>query len=68
MKKLLSIARHPKPFESGTQEVWLDEDVAEYVLKAHFDETIPGGVGRVHLLMQLLILLLNLHQWKSLKK
>ena len=43
MKKLISIARHPEPFESGTQEVWLDEDVADYVLKAHFDETIPGG-------------------------
>jgi len=43
MEKLLDIARHPEPFEPGTQEVWLDEDVADYVLKAHFDETIPGG-------------------------
>lgn len=43
MQKLLSIARHPEPFEPGTQEVWLHVDVADYVLQAHFDETIPGG-------------------------
>lgn len=43
MNKLLALAKHPQPFEPGTQEIWLDEDIADYVLKAHFDETIPGG-------------------------
>lgn len=43
MEKLLAIARHPEPFEPGTQEVWLDDDRADLVLQAHFDETIPGG-------------------------
>lgn len=43
MKRLIALAKHPKPFEPGTKDVWLDLDIAEYVLKAHFDETIPGG-------------------------
>ncbi|ANB82486.1 hypothetical protein A6R78_00125 [Bacillus velezensis] len=37
------MAKNPEPFEEGTQEVWLDPDRAELVLKSHFDENIPGG-------------------------
>ncbi|AXY36449.1 class I SAM-dependent methyltransferase [Bacillus velezensis] len=43
IKKLLELAKNPEPFEEGTQEVWLDPDRAELVLKSHFDENIPGG-------------------------
>lgn len=43
MEKLLEIAKNPEPFEEGTQEIWLDPDLADFVLKAHFDENIPGG-------------------------
>ncbi|OCB93001.1 D-alanine--D-alanine ligase [Bacillus amyloliquefaciens] len=43
IKKLLELAKNPEPFEEGTQEVWLDPDRAELVLKSHFDEYIPGG-------------------------
>ncbi|ASS62439.1 MULTISPECIES: class I SAM-dependent methyltransferase [Bacillus] len=43
IKKLLGLAKNPEPFEEGTQEVWLDPDRAELVLKSHFDENIPGG-------------------------
>ncbi|QIW19941.1 class I SAM-dependent methyltransferase [Bacillus thuringiensis] len=43
MEKLLEIARNPEPFEEGTQEIWLDPDRADLVLKSHFDESIPGG-------------------------
>ncbi|MDG0876196.1 class I SAM-dependent methyltransferase [Paenibacillus thiaminolyticus] len=43
IEKLLEIAKNPEPFEEGTQEIWLDPDRADLVLKAHFDENIPGG-------------------------
>ncbi|WGD81748.1 class I SAM-dependent methyltransferase [Bacillus subtilis] len=43
MEKLLEIAKNPEPFEGGTQEIWLDPDRADFVLKSHFDENIPGG-------------------------
>lgn len=43
MEKLLEIAKNPEPFEEGTQEIWLDPDRADFVLKSHFDENIPGG-------------------------
>lgn len=43
MEKLLEIAKNPEPFEKGTQEIWLDPDRADLVLKSHFDENIPGG-------------------------
>ncbi|WP_051235848.1 class I SAM-dependent methyltransferase [Paenibacillus pinihumi] len=43
MEKLLEIAQNPEPFEEGTQEIWLDPDRADLVLKSHFDENIPGG-------------------------
>lgn len=43
MEKLLEIAKGPEPFEEGTNQIWLDPDRAEFVLKAHFDENIPGG-------------------------
>ncbi|MDZ5723283.1 class I SAM-dependent methyltransferase, partial [Bacillus sp. SXabc123] len=43
MEKLLEIAKNPEPFERGTQEIWLDPDRADFVLKSHFDENIPGG-------------------------
>lgn len=43
MEKLLEIAKMPEPFEEGTAQIWLDSDRADFVLKAHFDENIPGG-------------------------
>ncbi|NGP59087.1 methyltransferase domain-containing protein [Paenibacillus thiaminolyticus] len=43
IEKLLEIAKNPEPFEEGTQEIWLDPDRADLVLKGHFDENIPGG-------------------------
>ena len=43
MEKLLKLAQNPEPFEPGTQEIWLDPDRSDYVLKAYFDENIPGG-------------------------
>ncbi|MFT0802788.1 class I SAM-dependent methyltransferase [Bacillus swezeyi] len=43
MERLLEIAKNPEPFEEGTQEIWLDPDRADFVLKSHFDENIPGG-------------------------
>ncbi|WP_339848170.1 class I SAM-dependent methyltransferase [Paenibacillus sp. FSL W7-1088] len=43
MEKLLEIAQNPEPFEKGTQEIWLDSDRGDLVLKAHFDENLPGG-------------------------
>lgn len=43
MKGLLELAKNPMPFEEGTQEIWLDPDRAELVLKTHLDENIPGG-------------------------
>ncbi|MDR6777698.1 MULTISPECIES: class I SAM-dependent methyltransferase [Paenibacillus] len=43
MEKLLEIAQNPEPFEKGTQEIWLDSDRADLVLKGHFDDSIPGG-------------------------
>ncbi|MGM0867605.1 MAG: class I SAM-dependent methyltransferase [Bacillota bacterium] len=43
MEKLLEIAKNPEPFEEGTQEIWLDPDRADLVLKSHLDENIPGG-------------------------
>ncbi|BFH68392.1 SAM-dependent methyltransferase [Paenibacillus dendritiformis] len=43
IEKLLGIAKHPEPFEEGTQEIWLDPDRSDLVLKSHFDEDIPGG-------------------------
>ncbi|WP_082219171.1 class I SAM-dependent methyltransferase [Paenibacillus sp. VT-400] len=43
MEKLLEIAKMPEPFEEGTVQIWLDSDRTDLVLKAHFDENIPGG-------------------------
>ncbi|OPG94435.1 hypothetical protein B2I21_31105 [Chryseobacterium mucoviscidosis] len=43
MDKLLEVAKIPEPFEEGTIQIWLDSDRADLVLKAHFDENIPGG-------------------------
>ncbi|GIO25320.1 class I SAM-dependent methyltransferase [Oceanobacillus sp. J11TS1] len=43
IEKILEIAKNPEPFEEGTQEIWLDPDRADLVLKSHFDENIPGG-------------------------
>ncbi|WCF10624.1 hypothetical protein NDS46_12595 [Paenibacillus thiaminolyticus] len=43
IEKLLEIAKNPEPFEEGTQEIWLDPDRADLVLKGHFDENIPGA-------------------------
>ncbi|KXZ21036.1 class I SAM-dependent methyltransferase [Bacillus nakamurai] len=43
IEKLLEIAKNPEPFEEGTQEIWLDPDRADLVLKSHLDENIPGG-------------------------
>ncbi|WP_350255102.1 class I SAM-dependent methyltransferase [Bacillus halotolerans] len=43
IEKLLEIAKNPEPFEGGTQEIWLDPDRADFVLKSYFDENIPGG-------------------------
>lgn len=43
MEKLLEVAKIPEPFEEGTVQIWLDSDRADFVLKAHFDENIPGG-------------------------
>ncbi|OMF63959.1 class I SAM-dependent methyltransferase [Paenibacillus sp. FSL R5-0766] len=43
MEKLLDIAKIPEPFEEGSVQIWLDSNRADFVLKAHFDENIPGG-------------------------
>ncbi|MCM3133507.1 methyltransferase domain-containing protein [Paenibacillus polysaccharolyticus] len=43
MGKLLELAKIPEPFEEGSVQVWLDESRVDQVLKAHFDENIPGG-------------------------
>lgn len=43
IKNLLELAKSPEPFQEGTQEIWLDPDRADLVLKSHFDENIPGG-------------------------
>nr|WGE03137.1 hypothetical protein P5651_01980 [Bacillus subtilis] len=63
MEKLLEIAKNPEPFEGGTQEIWLDPDRADFVLKSHFDENIlMEAVGKEVLLMKPLISLAKLHQ------
>ena len=41
--KVIRNSKNPEPFEKGTQEIWLDPDRADLVLKSHFDENIPGG-------------------------
>ncbi|MFC9542969.1 class I SAM-dependent methyltransferase [Lysinibacillus sp. NPDC056959] len=43
MENLLEIAKNPEPFEPGTKEIWLDPDRADFVLKSHLDENLPGG-------------------------
>lgn len=43
MEKLLEMAKIPEPFEEGSVQIWLDSSRDELVLKAHFDENIPGG-------------------------
>lgn len=43
MEKLLEMAKIPEPFEEGSVQIWLDSSRVDQVLKAHFDENIPGG-------------------------